>query len=102
MVVLNIQKPNFEFIQAKLDERLASDLARCREQLLVDIDRIDKKAAEQSAVLHKRVDTEHKTFQSISEKLSASIADNHSHLDNKLTDAFGSLDSKYGDKCVRK
>ena len=92
----------FAQVCAKLDERLASDLARCREQLLVDIDRIDKKAAEQSAVLHKRVDTEHKTFQSISEKLSASIADNHSHLDNKLTDAFGSLDSKYGDKCVRK
>ena len=71
------------------------------QQLLVDIDRADNKAAEQSEVLHKRIDTEHKTFQSISEKLSASIADNHSHLDTKLTDSYESLDKKYGEKSVQ-
>jgi DNA anti-recombination protein RmuC len=68
---------------------------------LVEIDRTNKKASDQSEVLLKRIDTEHKTVESISEKLSASITDNHSHLDSKLTDACEALDKKFGEKIVQ-
>lgn len=91
----------FTQVCAKLDKRLEFEVASAREHLLVEIDRANQKASDQNALLHKRIDAEHDTFAGISEKLSTTVAENHSRLDSQLTDAYESLDKKYGEKVVQ-